>query len=585
MQRTNLPDPGLSFPEAFAERVRREPDTRALSEVRFHQREPIAWPYSCEQLFHAAQHAGLLLARAGLLPGDRVVLSLSDAAQFFSFLLGAQCIGAIPVPVPGFFELPTRGYINRIISVVSDAEPRVLIVDDAAARRAVHEELGASVHVAEARSLAAPELASELVRFEPRRAPDEIAFLQYTSGSTGSPKGVVVLHRNLVANLRAIMEGAAVGDDDVVYSWLPLFHDMGLVAGLLLGLYAGIPAYVAPPKTFIARPDSWLRGVSKFRATFSPGPNFAFDSLARKIPDRLLVGVDLSSWRLAFDGAEPVHPETARAFTSRYAPYGFRESSFRPAYGLAECTLAAAFPRPGIPTHFDCVDRAALCGRGVAVPVCKTTRNAVVHTSVGVPVPMHRIRVLEVDGSREMPSRHLGEVVIEGPSVTPGYFRELTSGATARSVLRTGDLGYIADGELYLVDRLKDVILIAGKKYAPADIEQVVASVDGIRNNSVIAFGARGRDGTESAYVAASVRPGAPQRKPFVAAAICRAILDQFGLALADVFLVRPGILPKTSSGKVMRSACVALLEAGVFASECRVTRDEMPRSLQSASD
>jgi acyl-CoA synthetase (AMP-forming)/AMP-acid ligase II len=281
-----LPDAALSFPEAFSLRVALTPDQAVLHMVAFVGREPQARPFTYAALAKEVHQAAALLARAGVQPGDTVLLCVSRADAFFSFLVATQVLGAIPAPLPSMADLQMQSYQSRLRSVARDARPRALVVDDARARQAVAGALEdgalAIVEVAELDGESLP-----LTRpLDWRCRPEGVAFLQYTSGSTGEPKGVVVRHDNLVANLRAIIEGGRMDGRDAVYSWLPVFHDMGLVAGLLLGVYLGIPAYVAPLKSFVYRPDSWLRAIHRFRATFSPAPNFAYHLLAHRIPGR-----------------------------------------------------------------------------------------------------------------------------------------------------------------------------------------------------------------------------------------------------------------------------------------------------------
>jgi acyl-CoA synthetase (AMP-forming)/AMP-acid ligase II len=342
---------------------------------------------------------------------------------------------------------------------------------------------------------------------------------------------------------------------------------MGLVAGLLMGLYAGIPAYVTSPKSFVARPDSWLRAISRFQATFSPGPNFAFNALARRVPDSALQGIDLSSWRLACDGAEPIDAETARTFVRRFAPYGLRENSFRAVYGLAECTLASAVPEFETPTRFDCVDRLKLAAQGIAASAATTDPNAVTFVSVGKAVPGHGIRILEPGTDLELPERRLGEVAVCGPSVTPFYFHALLAGNAPRETLRTGDLGYIADGQLYVVDRLKDILIIGGRKFAPNDVEHVVAATPGVRRGAVAAFTSRGGGGMDELILALAPDPRLRLEPDVLVRAVRLAVYAHFGVTPANIVLVRPGDLPKTSSGKLQRAACRAAYESGEWTS------------------
>jgi acyl-CoA synthetase (AMP-forming)/AMP-acid ligase II len=545
---------------ALAERAHEYPDAVALNLVSFSSGKIVVKPYTARRLYRAAQCAAAALCSLGVGTGDRVLLSITDAADFLACFVGAQCIGAIPVPLPSIQELPSASYATRVNAVIHDARPSAALVDDSGARTAILRAPSAPSNVQELRELVESDPPSRPpFGFDPNRHPTEIAFLQYTSGSTNLPKGVVVLHSNLVANLRAIAEGAQISADDVIFSWLPLFHDMGLISGLLLGTFFGVPTFVANSRWFVRKPDTWLRAVHSLRASFSAGPNFAFHIAAHRIPEERTRGLDLSSWRLAFNGSETVLPQTVEAFANRYSALGFRSGALLPAYGLAECALAVSFVRPGARPQIDWVDRAALMSEGIARPAARTAPGTTAYCSVGPPVPGHRVRIVNVESRVELGDRRLGEIVVAGPSVTPGYFRELERGAVPQQELRTGDLGYTADGELYVVDRIKDVLVVAGRKFTPSDIEQVVASTDGVRAGAVIAFSLPGDTGTEELHVAVGLTSRANQRKESVRLAIQERVAKQLNVAASVVF-VPPSQLPRTSSGKLRRSACRDLL-------------------------
>jgi acyl-CoA synthetase (AMP-forming)/AMP-acid ligase II len=565
----DLPDATLSLPAVLAARARSVPYRTAFHEVRFEGRAPLAQPIRYGHLDAMVRAAAATFAAAGVGAGDRVLLATSSVSSFLAGLVGAACSGAVAVPLPALTDTPPRAYVDRIASVVANARPRVLLVDSVDAVEGLLSDLPSTMRV-----LSLPDFSDEgrvpalPAHFSASCALEDVSFLQYTSGSTGAPKGVVVRHGNIVANLRAIAEAARLGEGDVMLSWLPLFHDMGLMA-LLLGLYVGIPTYIAPTRAFALRPDTWLRAMTVFRATVSPAPNFAYDVVARRVPDRALEGIDLSSWRIAFVGAEPVVPDTVLAFVDRYARYGLRADAIRPAYGMAECTVAAAFPRAGEPLRFDCVDRALLTEGGLAEPRPWRAQGSVTYTSVGTALPGHRVRILDLDSPIELPQRRLGEIALSGPSVTGGYFGELVDGPRENE-LRTGDLGYLADGCLYVVDRLKDILVLAGRKYAPADIERVVRGVPGLGGAVVVAFSVAGDSGTDELCVAVAPPSASEAGRIDLDVAVRRAVHLHFGVRPWRVVRVRPRDLPKTSSGKIRRSTCRALLEAGQLGAPTR---------------
>ncbi len=564
-----LPDPAGSFPTVFARYVAAAPEAIAFHEVTVIGREPQARPLTFAQLAGMARRAAASLLAHGVGPGDRVLLALSAPDSFLAFFLGTQGLGAVPVPLPapGDTQFP-KVFRERVRAVAADCDPRAVVLECPVAWDPPLSETAVGIRVVEvvAHDLrAGPSPA--VPGYEPCRPLDEVAYLQYTSGSTGSPKGVIVTQRNLVANFRASAAAAALSPDDRNFSWLPLFHDMGLIGGFLQTVYLRIPTFVMAPKYFLARPDNWLRAIDRFRITLSTGPNFAYNLLASRLPDRALHGLDLSSWRLAFAGAEPLDHRTVEAFIQRFGPQGFRATSFYPVYGLAECTLSAAYPEPGVRPRYDTVDRVTLSRDGHAVPTDASLATAVTFVSVGRAIPGHRLRIAEPLGDGALPERHIGEIVITGPSVTPGYFQRNGFSTQSPGALRTGDLGYLADGELFIVDRLKDVLIVAGRNYVPSDIERVVGTVDGVRAGAVIAFTLPGADGTAALHVVAGTEAGARVAQP-LRNAVRWAVQSQIGIAPKDVCLVRPGVLPRTSSGKLQRGECRQLYESGLLQSE-----------------
>ncbi len=570
-----MPDPRLTFPAVFAQRVTATASRVALSEVSFLRREPLPAPFTFAELDTLVRAAAVDLEKQGVGPGDRVVLCLGSPATFLSFFIATQALGAIPVPLPSVsdFQAPAA-FRERVGGVMADCEPRVVVVDSA---RGLERESGADgpATIDTSARVAAPGVATPSA-FRLDRAFHETAFIQYTSGSTGSPKGVVVTHRNLVSNMRASAEGARFGPDNRSLSWLPLYHDMGLVGGLLLGLYLGIDTFIMPTKAFVGRPDSWLRAMSRFKATFTCAPNFAYNILARRLPASAVEGIDLSSWRLAFNGAEPVNLSTLEDFGSRFAAAGLSRESLFPVYGMAECTLAVAFPSPGAPVRREVVDRDLLARTGRAVTVDIASPTGIAFASVGRALPGHAIRILNPGGAAELPERQLGEVAVSGPSVSPYYFRKDGPQDEPRRELRTGDLGYVANGELYIVDRIKDLLIIAGRNYVPSDIERVVSEVPGVRYGSVVAFALRGGDGTDELYLVVGSEPRSSVDADLRQLVSAR-VHERFGLAARDIVLVKPGMVPKTSSGKIKRLACKELYERGGYRADGDFRRSSKP--------
>jgi acyl-CoA synthetase (AMP-forming)/AMP-acid ligase II len=574
--RALLPDPRLTFPAVIAERVAISPSHAAFHEVGFLRREPFATPHSFAELDALVRDAATDLANAGVHFGDRVVVCADNTATFVSFFVAAQTLGAIPVPLPSIsdFQAPAA-FRERIEGVLSDCEPRVVVVDSL--RGLDPESLARSSGAAFIDTSARGHSCGPLpATFRYERSFHEIAFIQYTSGSTGSPKGVVVTHRNLISNMRASAEGTRFSPYDRSLSWLPLYHDMGLVAGLLFGLYVGIDTFVMPTRSFVGRPDSWLRAMSRFKATLSYAPNFAYSILARRLPFRALEGIDLSNWRLAFNGAEPIDLATLEGFAERFAASGLSPETLFPVYGMAECTLAVAFPTPCAPVRVDVVDRDLLGRSGRAVPVAPGSPTGVSFTSVGRAIPGHTVRILAAEGTAELPERQLGEIAVSGPSVSPYYFRKDGRYGEPRKELRTGDLGYLAGGDLYIVDRMKDLLIIGGRNFVPSDIERVVCELPGVRYGAVVAFGIRGTDATDELYLVVGAEPRSSLDGD-LRHLVADRVHERFGLSARDIVLVKPGVVPRTSSGKIRRMACRELYERGGYRAEGGFRRSSRP--------
>jgi 1-acyl-sn-glycerol-3-phosphate acyltransferase len=506
-------------------------------------------------LSEAAAVAGGLREQ-GIRRGDTVALMLPTGFDFLRSFQGILIAGAVPVPIYPPVRLDRlEEYARRQSAILANAEVRALITVDRA--RGVAGLLRAPVP-----SLTRVTTAGDLAGLgaswaEPEGGGGDAAFIQYTSGSTGQPKGVLLTHDNLLANIRAIAAGLRAEPTDVGVSWLPLYHDMGLIGSWLFCMYSGIPIDIQSPLSFLSRPERWLWSIHRRRATLSPAPNFAYELCLRRIPDQALEGLDLSSWRCALNGAEPVLPDTLERFAQRFGRYGFRREALMPVYGLAECAVALAVPPPGRGPRVTRVQREPFERDGRALPADGTER-ALSFVSVGTPLPEHEVRVVD-DAGRERPEGEVGRLVFRGPSMTPGYYRQPEATAAIREGdgwLDSGDLAFVLDGELHIAGRRKDVIIKGGRNFVPQEIEEVASAVEGVRKGCVVALGVSHPTlGTESLVIVAETRARDETMRDRIAAAVTEHVTAAIGVPPDEVALVPPGAVPKTSSGKIRRAA------------------------------
>ncbi|MGB8465289.1 MAG: AMP-binding protein, partial [Terrimicrobiaceae bacterium] len=409
------------------------------------------------------------------------------------------------------------------------------------------------------------ELARQPVGESVRARGRDLAFLQYTSGSTGDPKGVMLTHANLVANIRAMIRGCAATPAETFVSWLPLYHDMGLIGAWLAVMCAGARLVLMSPLSFMGRPARWLRTISAWKGTLSAAPNFAYELCARDLDDADLEGLDLSSWRIAFNGAEPVHPGTIENFAARLAPYGFKREALSPVYGLAENSVGVTFSPAGRGPRVDRIKRQEFLEKGRAEPANPNDAHALAFVGCGNPLTTVEVRIVNEAGREEV-DRARGRIEFRGPSATAGYYRNAV--ATRRMLDRgwidSGDLGYIAEGELYVTGRAKDVIIRGGRNVHPQELEEAVGSVSGIRPGFVAVFGSQDtRSGTERLIVAAETRVTQSETREKIISKIRDLSSELLEAPPDDVVLVPPGSVPKTPSGKIRRSACRELYEKG----------------------
>jgi len=522
-----------------------------------------------EELSYAAIRRGALrcasrLAAHGLQPGQAAAIMLPTGRDYLFSFFGILMAGGIPVPLyPPARPAQIEDHLRRHVGILDNCRATMLITIPEA--KTVALLLRSQVQSLQ-RVLMPADLAGGDAGFATLPAdPGDIAFIQYTSGSTGNPKGVVLTHANLVANIRAMGEAVQASPNDVFVSWLPLYHDMGLIGAWFAALYLGFPTVLMSPLAFLSHPSRWLWAIHRHRGTLSGGPNFSYELCLKRIEDAELAGLDLSCWRYAFNGAEPVSPPTLAAFEQRFARHGLPANALQPVYGLAEASVGLAFPVPGTHYRIDRIDRAVFQNQGVARPADPGNAEALELPCCGRVIAAHDLRVVDAAGV-ELADRQEGRLQFKGPSATSGYFRnpEQTKKLFAGEWINTGDLAYLADGELYLSGRAKDVIIRGGRNLYPYELEQAVGALPGIRKGCVAVFGSiDAGNGTERVIVLAETR----ETEAGVLEALRRSIndraIDLIGLPADDIVLAPPHTVLKTSSGKIRRAASREYYESG----------------------
>ncbi len=529
------------------------------------------------ELFAGAERVAAELAQRGIGRGDSVAIMLPTSREFFLTFAGTLLAGATPVPIyPPFRADRIAEYAERQSAILENAGARLLITFREAEHVAkllkprVSSLEGVVTAAALIESRATAPLGPQL-----HSRGEDLALLQYTSGSTGNPKGVMLTHANLLANIRAIGEVLAVRSDDVGVSWLPLYHDMGLIGSWLMPLYFGLPVVVLSPLAFLSRPVRWLRAFHRYHATLGAAPNFAYELAATKVSDADIEGLDLSAWRAALNGAEPVLPATLDRFAARFAGCGFRGEALLPVYGLAESSVALTIPPPGRGPRVDRVERGAFEHEGRAVPAPPDAppddRIVISFVSVGPAIPQHEVRIVN-DRGEDAAERVEGQLWFRGPSATRGYYRNDAATAAlfpqgaAEGWIDSGDRAYRAEGEIYITGRVKDIIIQAGRNLYPHEIEDVVAQVPGVRKGCVAAFGAADpAKGTERLVVVAETRERDRAARTRIAQAITAQVSAAMGLPPDVVEVVPPNTIPKTSSGKLQRDATKKLFLSGTL--------------------
>ncbi|TAN75843.1 MAG: fatty acyl-AMP ligase, partial [Gallionella sp.] len=555
-----VPANALTLPEVLDWHVRAHPDRTHITLLDAEGNET-ALSYAGLR-DGAEQIAAGLLARE-LQPGQSVAIMLPTSLEYFRCFFGVLLAGGVPVPIyPPARPAQIEDHLRRHAGILSNALATILITVPEA--KSVARLLKAQVETLRSVVTVAELSGAGRATGIPLK-PEHIALLQYTSGSTGNPKGVALTHANLLANIRAMGQATQATSTDVFVSWLPLYHDMGLIGAWLGSLYHAFPLVVMSPLTFLARPERWLWAIHKHRGTLSPSPNFGYELCLRKIPDSALAGLDLSSWRMAFNGAEPVSPETIAHFAQRFGHYGLRPEAIAPVYGLAECSVGLAFPPPGRGPLIDRIKRDSFMRTGHAEPAASGEQDVLRIPACGRPLPGHEIRIVDATG-RELGERVEGRLEFKGPSATGGYFRnpEQTGLLFHGEWLDSGDFAYQAGGDIYLTGRSKDLIIRAGRNIYPYELEDAIGEIPGIRKGCVAVFGSPDpATGTERLVVLAETRETAPAQLEALRDKIGALTLDILGIAADNIMLAPIHSVLKTSSGKIRRAACRELFEKG----------------------
>ena len=519
---------------------------------------------SREELLQRGAEVAAAFRGLGVEPGDRVAAFLPNGRTFLETMFGAWMCRAALVPLASAGS-KRRGelLLRRIASVMEVAAPRVVVGTDDALALVAAAGGSAGAHMIRESAI---DTFRGGTRDDGHPTPVDLALVQFTSGSTGIPRGVPVRHEQIVSNVREIGRRARTGPDDTLVSWLPVYHDMGFVGALCVPFLWGSGLVLSSPEKFIRNPASWLRLISDFRATVSPAPTFAFDILGRLVSDHRLEGLDLSTWRYAWVGAEPVFQGHLVRFEERFRPKGLPDETLHPVYGLAEATLCVSAAPADEPWRTLWGDAAALRERQAVEPAPPGAGTALALVANGQPLDTMEIRIGDETGA-PLESYRVGRVLMRGPSVMPRYFRLDSSdgGADADGWLDTGDLGFLHDGDLFITGRAKDVIIRTGLNVAPQDMEFAAQSAPGADVSRAAAFSCVRLDlAREEIVIVAETRCRAEAADQLIASIRAR-ILADVGLQVDHVELVPPGSIPRTTSGKVQRQLCRNLFLEGAL--------------------
>lgn len=526
-------------------------------------------PFS--EIREEARRRGAHFASRGLAKGDRLAIVVPEPDEFVLSFLGAIFAGVVPVPmVPQLSFKNVETYHDTVAHIAQASGAKMLLTTEAtrpyvepATSRIEGLAKSPGGGIVTVADLSAPMSGEPNVSI----GGDDVCFLQFTSGSTSKPKGVVVTHGNLAWNSQSFMVHGLEKDSsfDKGVSWLPLFHDMGLIGFVIGPLFTNIPVVFLPTASFVRNPRIWLDTIHKHRGTITYAPNFAYQLVSKRLKEKDVESWDLSCMRRTGCGAEPIQARTLREFADKLRPAKFDPASFIPSYGMAEATLAITFTPLGKGIRSDRIDPK---DREDAKATPSDAPEAHELVNCGRPFPDHEVAIVDEEGNR-LPDRKVGEIVTRGPSVCQGYYQEpeLTAAAFKDGWLHTGDLGYTVDGEVFVCGRLKDLIIVRGRNFYPNDLEWVVSELPGVRRGNVVAFSVDGDGGEELVICAEAFQSEALG----LTDAITQAILGHFSLNVYKVVVVPQGTLPRTSSGKAQRRKTRQMFLAGQLAQAQRV--------------
>ncbi|MDF5736305.1 MULTISPECIES: fatty acyl-AMP ligase [unclassified Nostoc] len=562
--------------ELLSYRAKNQPEQKAYTFLQSIEKEAESLTY--EELHLEAQAIAASLQSLNIV-GERALLLYQPGLDFIAAFFGCLYAGVIAVPA----YPPRRNQkLSRLQAMTADAQAKIVLTSKSLLDNLQTSFNQEDLEISGLHWLATDELSNDLAQaWQPQELDgNTLAFLQYTSGSTGTPKGVMITHGNLLHNEQMIEKAFGHTNKTIVVGWLPVFHDMGLIGNVLQPLYLGVPCILMSPVEFLQKPIRWLQAISHYKATTSGGPNFAYDLCIRKVTPEQLTTLDLSSWEVAFTGAEPIRAETLEQFASTFAPCGFRKEAFYPCYGMAETTLiVSGGEKTALPITCN-VEKAALEQNRI-VKQHKSHGDTLTIVGCGQSPADQKVVIVDPQSLTMCASEQVGEIWVAGPSVAQGYWNQpeetektfhayladtgVDDSATSVSFFRTGDLGFLQDGELFITGRLKDVIIIRGQNHYPQDIELTVEkSHPALRPGSGAVFSVDFKN-SERLVIVQEVERSYLRKLNVqeIVGNVRQAVIAQHGLDIFATVLIKTGSIPKTSSGKIRRQACRSAFLAG----------------------